>query len=69
MATNRPARLGNPDLRQQKHIPVPSIEEIEKQLIYCYDQEALTVLWKSLPSNLSRVEMKRSEKTAIAIKY
>jgi len=32
MSTKRPARLGNPDLRQQKHIPTPLIEQIEKQL-------------------------------------
>jgi hypothetical protein len=32
MAKKRPARTGNPDLRQQKHVPTPSIEEIEKQI-------------------------------------
>ncbi|MBC6434132.1 hypothetical protein FM036_27335 [Nostoc sp. HG1] len=32
MSTKRPARIGNPDLRQQKHIPTPPIEQIEKQL-------------------------------------
>jgi Transposase DDE domain len=32
MARKRPARIGNPDLRQQKHIPAPPIEEIEKQI-------------------------------------
>ena len=32
MARKRPARIGNPDLRQQKHIPSPPIEEIEKQI-------------------------------------
>lgn len=32
MGRKRPARKGNPDLRQQKHIPAPPIEEIEKQL-------------------------------------
>ncbi|MEH1831485.1 MAG: IS4 family transposase [Nostoc sp.] len=32
MSTKRPARKGNPDLRQQKHVPAPPIEEIEKQL-------------------------------------
>ncbi|MEH1920451.1 MAG: hypothetical protein V7L07_05080 [Nostoc sp.] len=31
MATKRPARIGNPDLRQQKHVPAPPIEEIEKE--------------------------------------
>ena len=32
MSRKRPARTGNPDLRQQKHVPVPPIEEIEKKL-------------------------------------
>jgi hypothetical protein len=32
MAKKRPARTGNPDLRQQKHVPTPPIEEIEKQI-------------------------------------
>ncbi len=32
MARKRPARKGNPDLRQQKHIPAPPIEEIEVQI-------------------------------------
>jgi hypothetical protein len=32
MARKRPARIGNPDLRQQKQIPAPPIEEIEKQI-------------------------------------
>lgn len=32
MNTKRSARKGNPDLRQQKHVPAPPIEEIEKQL-------------------------------------
>ncbi|WP_277883789.1 hypothetical protein [Nostoc sp. FACHB-888] len=34
MSRKRPARTGNPDLRQQKHLPAPPIEEIEKQLSY-----------------------------------
>ncbi len=32
MSTKRLARKGNPDLRQQKHIPAPPIEEIEKEI-------------------------------------
>lgn len=32
MVAKRPAYKGNPDLRQQKHVPAPSCEEIEKQL-------------------------------------
>ncbi|MHC5818209.1 MAG: IS4 family transposase, partial [Nostoc sp.] len=32
MSTKRPARKGNPDLRQQKHVPAPPIEQIEKQI-------------------------------------
>jgi hypothetical protein len=32
MSRKRPARKGNPDLRQQKHVPAPPIEEIEKQI-------------------------------------
>jgi Transposase DDE domain len=32
MSRKRPARTGNPDLRQQKHIPAPPIEEIEKKI-------------------------------------
>ena len=32
MGRKSPARTGNPDLRQQKHIPAPPIEEIDKQL-------------------------------------
>lgn len=32
MGVKRPARIGNPDLRQQKQIPTPPIKEIEKQL-------------------------------------
>ncbi|BAY21289.1 transposase [Calothrix sp. NIES-2100] len=32
MSKKRPARTGNPDLRQQKHVPVPPIEEIEKKI-------------------------------------
>lgn len=32
MSTKRPARKGNPDLRQQKHVPALPIEEIDKQL-------------------------------------
>ncbi len=32
MATKRPTRKGNPDLRQQKHVPAPPIEEIEKEI-------------------------------------
>lgn len=32
MSRKRPARKGNPDLRQQKHLPSPPIEQIEKQL-------------------------------------
>ncbi|MHC5724929.1 MAG: hypothetical protein ACYTXY_12465, partial [Nostoc sp.] len=32
MATKRPARKGNPDLRQQKHLPAPPIAEIEKEI-------------------------------------
>ncbi|MHC5780049.1 MAG: IS4 family transposase, partial [Nostoc sp.] len=31
MSRKRPARTGNPDLRQQKHVPVPPIEQIEKE--------------------------------------
>lgn len=32
MAKKRPARKGNPDLRQRKQVPCPPIEEIEQQL-------------------------------------
>jgi len=32
MSRKRPARTGNPDLRQQKHVPAPPIEEIEKEI-------------------------------------
>jgi Transposase DDE domain len=32
MSRKRPARTGNPDLRQQKHVPVPPIEQIEKEI-------------------------------------
>ena len=32
MGAKRPAYKGNPDLRQQKHVPFPPIEEIEKEL-------------------------------------
>lgn len=32
MSSKRPARTGNPDLRQQKHVPAPPIEQIEKEL-------------------------------------
>lgn len=32
MSRKRPVRTGNPDLRQQKHVPAPPIEEIEKKL-------------------------------------
>ncbi|MCF2149742.1 hypothetical protein IQ276_025595 [Desmonostoc muscorum LEGE 12446] len=32
MSTKRPARKGNPDLRQQKHVPAPPIEEIEQEI-------------------------------------
>ncbi|MBD2518073.1 IS4 family transposase [Nostoc sp. FACHB-973] len=32
MSRKRPARTGNPDLRQQKHIPAPPIEEIEQEI-------------------------------------
>ncbi|MGF1938377.1 MAG: hypothetical protein RM347_029165 [Nostoc sp. ChiQUE02] len=32
MSTKCPARKGNPDLRQQKHLPALPIEEIDKQL-------------------------------------
>lgn len=32
MSGKRPARTGNPDLRQQKHVPAPPIEEIEKKI-------------------------------------
>ena len=32
MGAKRPARKGNPDLRQQKHVPAPPIEQIEKEL-------------------------------------
>jgi hypothetical protein len=32
MSPKRPARKGNPDLRQQKHLPAPPIEQIEQQL-------------------------------------
>lgn len=32
MGAKRPAYKGNPDLRQQKHVPRPPIEEIEKEL-------------------------------------
>ncbi|MHC5712705.1 MAG: transposase, partial [Nostoc sp.] len=31
MSRKRPARTGNPDLRQQKHVPAPPIEQIEKE--------------------------------------
>jgi hypothetical protein len=31
MSTKRPVPKGNTDLRQQKHIPAPPIEQIEKQ--------------------------------------
>lgn len=29
MARKRPARIVNPDLRQQKQVPMPPIEEVE----------------------------------------
>ncbi|MFN6559677.1 MAG: IS4 family transposase [Nostoc sp. ChiSLP01] len=32
MARKRPARTGNPDLRQQKQVPMPPIEEIEQKI-------------------------------------
>ncbi len=32
MSRKRPARTGNPDLRQQKHVPAPPIEEIEQEI-------------------------------------
>lgn len=32
MSRKRPARIVNPDLRQQKHLPTPPIEEIEKEI-------------------------------------
>ncbi len=32
MSRKRPARTVNPDLRQQKHIPAPPIEEIEQEI-------------------------------------
>jgi Transposase DDE domain len=32
MGRKRPARTGNPDLRQQKHIPAPPIGEIEQEI-------------------------------------
>lgn len=32
MSPKRPARKANPDLRQQKHIPAPPIQEIEKEI-------------------------------------
>ncbi|MEH2376567.1 MAG: IS4 family transposase, partial [Nostoc sp.] len=32
MSSKRPARTGNPDLPQQKHVPAPPIEQIEKEL-------------------------------------
>jgi hypothetical protein len=35
-AKKRPARIGNPDLCQQKHVPTPPIEEIEKKYFHCY---------------------------------
>ncbi len=32
MSIKRPARKGNPDLRQQKHVPAPPIEQIEQEI-------------------------------------
>lgn len=32
MSSKRPARTGNPDLRQQKYVPTPPIEEIEQEI-------------------------------------
>ncbi|RCJ35036.1 hypothetical protein A6769_19965 [Nostoc punctiforme NIES-2108] len=32
MSRKRPARIGNPDLRQQKQVPMPLIEEIEQKI-------------------------------------
>ncbi len=32
MARKRPAQTGNPDLRQQKQVPMPPIEEIEQKI-------------------------------------
>ncbi len=32
MARKRPARIGNPGLRQQKQVPMPPIEEIEQKI-------------------------------------
>jgi len=32
MSRKHPARTGNPDLRQQKHVPAPPIEQIEKEI-------------------------------------
>ncbi|MHC5857954.1 hypothetical protein [Nostoc sp.] len=34
MSSKRPARTGNPDLRQQKHVPAPPIAEIQQKSLY-----------------------------------
>lgn len=44
MGTKRPARTGNPDLRQQKHVPVPPIEEIEKKIFSLLSPESFKPL-------------------------
>nr|ADO19274.1 hypothetical protein Nfla_8405 [Nostoc flagelliforme str. Sunitezuoqi] len=44
MERKRPARTGNPDLRQQKHVPVPPIEEIEKKIFLLLSPESFKPL-------------------------
>jgi hypothetical protein len=44
MSTKRPARKGNPDLRQQKHVPAPPIEQIEKEIFSLLSPESFKPL-------------------------
>ena len=55
MARNRPRRQGNPDLRQQKHIPAPPLEEIEKRIFSLLSP----VSFKPLKSYTNKQEQKK----------
>jgi hypothetical protein len=54
MSKKCPARKGNPDLRQQKHVPAPPIEEIDSIFYAVLNQLCIDLAMPTLQEGLCR---------------